>query len=399
MEYTHVLIRFGELYTKGKNKHIFIDTLYENIKRKLRNYKNLEYIKHHDRIFIKINGESVEGIKEDLELVSGLYSYSFVRMVESNMDSIIEGAMEFVNESTGTFKVFARRSDKNFPLVSDDINRRVASAILTKYGHCVGVDVHNPKLSLYIEVRREGTYLFTEKCPGLGGYPLGVGGKAMLLISGGIDSPVAGFLLNKRGITFEAVHFAAPPYTSTMAIQKVKDLLSKLTCFQKKIRLHIIPFTDIQLKIYENSDESYAITIMRRMMYRIATKLANQEKCLALASGESIGQVASQTLESMATINEVIKLPMIRPLAVMDKVEIIAIAEKIKTFEISIRPFIDCCTIFNPVSPVTKPRVHIAKEMEERFDYEQLVYDCVNEIETITIDANVQEESEIDKFF
>ena len=385
MEYTHVLIRFGELYTKGKNKHIFIDTLYENIKRKLRNYKNLEYIKHHDRIFIKINGESVEGIKEDLELVSGLYSYSFVRMVESNMDSIIAGALEFVDESTGTFKVFARRSDKNFPLVSDDINRKVASAILTKYGHCVGVDVHNPKLSLYIEVRREGTYLFTEKCPGLGGYPLGVGGKAMLLISGGIDSPVAGFLLNKRGITFEAVHFAAPPYTSTMAIQKVKDLLSKLTCFQKKIRLHIIPFTDIQLKIYENSDESYAITIMRRMMYRIATKLAQQEKCLALASGESIGQVASQTLESMNVINEVTNMPMIRPLATMDKVDIIKESKRIGTYDISILPYEDCCTIFTPKNPVTKPRLDLAKRYEERFDFESMIDEAIEKREVIVI--------------
>ena len=385
MEYTHVLIRFGELYTKGKNKHIFIDTLYENIKRKLRNYKNLKYIKHHDRIFIELNGESVEGIREDLELVSGLYSYSFVRMVESNIDSIISCALEFVNESTGTFKVFARRSDKNFPLVSDDINRKVASAILTKWGHCVGVDVHNPNLSLYIEVRREGTYLFTEKCPGLGGYPLGVGGKAMLLISGGIDSPVAGFLLNKRGITCEAVHFAAPPYTSTMAIEKVKDLLSKLTCFQKKIRLHIIPFTDIQLKIYENSDESYAITIMRRMMYRIATKLAQQEKCLALASGESIGQVASQTLESMNVINEVTNMPMIRPLATMDKVDIIKESKRIGTYEISILPYEDCCTIFTPKNPVTKPRLDLAKRYEEKFDFESMIDEAIEKREVIVI--------------
>jgi len=385
MEYTHVLIRFGELYTKGKNKHIFIDTLYENIKRKLRNYKNLKYIKHHDRIFIEINGESIDGIREDLELVSGLYSYSFVRMVESNIDDIVAGALEFVNDDTGTFKVFARRSDKNFPLVSDDINRKVASAILTKYGSTVHVDVHNPRLSLYIEVRREGTYLFTEKCPGLGGYPLGVGGKAMLLISGGIDSPVAGFLLNKRGITFEAVHFAAPPYTSTMAIQKVKDLLSKLTCFQKKIRLHIIPFTDIQLKIYENSDESYAITIMRRMMYRIAAKLATQEKCLALASGESIGQVASQTLESMNVINEVTNMPMIRPLATMDKVDIIKESKRIGTYDISILPYEDCCTIFTPKNPVTKPRLDLAKRYEEKFDFESMIDEAIEKREVIVI--------------
>ena len=345
----------------------------------------MKYIKHHDRIFIELNGESVDGIREDLELVSGLYSYSFVTMVDSNIDSIIEGALKFVNESTSTFKVFARRSDKNFPLVSDEINRKVASAILTKWGHCVKVDVHNPNLSLYIEVRREGTYLFTEKCPGLGGYPLGVGGKAMLLISGGIDSPVAGFLLNKRGITFEAIHFAAPPYTSSMAIEKVKDLLAKLTCFQKKIRLHIIPFTDIQLKIYENSDESYAITIMRRMMYRIATKLAEQEKCLALASGESIGQVASQTLESMNVINEVTNMPMIRPLAVMDKVDIIKESKRIGTYDISILPYEDCCTIFTPKNPVTKPRLDLAKRYEEKFDFESMIDEAIEKREIVVI--------------
>ena len=369
MEFTHVLIRFGELYTKGKNKHIFIDTLYENIKRKLKKYSALKYIKHHDRIFIELNGESVDGIREDLELVSGLYSYSFVTMVDSNIDSIVEGALKFVNESTSTFIVFARRSDKNFHLVSDEINRKVASAILTKWGHCVKVDVHNPNLSLYIEVRREGTYLFTEKCPGLGGYPLGVGG----------------FLLNKRGITFEAIHFAAPPYTSSMAIEKVKDLLAKLTCFQKKIRLHIIPFTDIQLKIYENSDESYAITIMRRMMYRIATKLAEQEKCLALASGESIGQVASQTLESMNVINEVTNMPMIRPLAVMDKVDIIKESKRIGTYDISILPYEDCCTIFTPKNPVTKPSLDLAKRYEEKFDFESMINEAIEKREIVVI--------------
>ena len=385
MNYTHVLIRFGELYTKGKNKHIFIDTLYENIKRKLREHKTLKYIKHHDRIFIELNGADVDKVAKDLELVSGLYSYSFVIMVESDMDAILDGSLRFVNEDTGTFKVFARRSDKNFPIVSDEINRKVASKILAKYNGGGKVDVHNPKLSLYIEVRREGTYICDNKIIGLGGYPLGVGGKSMLLISGGIDSPVAGFLLNKRGITFEAIHFAAPPYTSTKAIDKVKDLLGKLTCFQKKIRLHIIPFTDIQLKIYENSDESYAITIMRRMMYRIATKLAKQENCFALASGESIGQVASQTLESMYVINEVTNMPMIRPLATMDKVDIIKEAKRIGTYDISILPFEDCCTIFTPKNPVTKPRLDLAKRYEEKFDFESMIDEAIEKREVIVI--------------
>ena len=398
LNYDSILIRFGELSTKGKNKKDFVVQLYKNVKTALQDFKGLSFNRSHDRIYVKLNDEDPTSVADILKDVSGIANFSFVYKVNESLDDIKKATLELVLKQGGkTFKVDTKRANKSFPIHSDDMNRHIAGNILASTD--LKVDVHNPDILVKVEIRQEGTFVYTSKIQGAGGYPLGVGGKAMLLMSGGIDSPVAAYLMMKRGVKIEAIHFASPPYTSPQAVDKVKDLLYVLSKYRCPIKLHIVPFTKLQEKIYEVCDESYAITIMRRMMYRIAERVAKNRNCTALVSGESVGQVASQTLESMATINEVIKLPMIRPLAVMDKVEIIAIAEKIKTFEISIRPFIDCCTIFNPVSPVTKPRVHIAKEMEERFDYEQLVYDCVNEIETITIDANVQEESEIDKFF
>ncbi|MBE6124403.1 MAG: tRNA 4-thiouridine(8) synthase ThiI [Erysipelotrichaceae bacterium] len=384
MEYTHILIRYGELTTKGKNRKTFIATLYENIKRKLYMFNGLEYEKNYDRIFIKLNGNNPDIIKKELNLVSGLYSYSFVVKVENDLDKIKEISLKFALENEERkFKVKAHRNDKSFPYVSDSINREVAGYILKNSK--LRVDVHNPDLLLQIEVRPEGTYVFDNAIKGLGGYPLGVGGEAMLMLSGGIDSPVAGFLINKRGLTYQAIHFASPPYTSEKAIDKVKDLLKKLTVFQKEIKLHIIPFTDLQVAIYDNADESYAITLMRRMMYRISDLVAREEKCLALINGESIGQVASQTLESMNVINEVTTMPVIRPLACYDKLDIIDLSQMIDTYEISIRPHQDCCTIFEPKNPVTKPKLDKCKEYEEKFDFESLIVECVKNREIIKI--------------
>jgi len=264
--------------------------------------------------------------------------------------------------------------------------RYIASKILKESEF--KVDVHNPDFYIYADIRLEGTFVFDDVINGAGGFPLGVGGKALLLMSGGIDSPVAAHLLMKRGVEVEAIHFASPPYTSDGAIQKVKDLLQVLAKIQGKIKLTIIPFTKLQEEIYKNEDDSYHITLMRRMMYRIAEKVANHDNCLALASGESIGQVASQTLESMATINEVVKIPMIRPLATADKLDIIGIAKKIGTYEISIRPFIDCCTIFTPKNPSTKPSIRRAENLEKEFDYLSLIEECINNREVIYIKEN-----------
>ena len=398
LKFDSILIRFGELSTKGKNKKDFVIQLYKNIKTALQDFEGLSFTRSHDRIYVKLNNEDPNSVAEILKDVSGIANFSFVYKVEESLDEIKKATLELVQGQEGkTFKVDTKRANKSFPIHSDEMNRHIAGNILASTS--LKVDVHNPDILVKVEIRQEGSFVYTSQIKGAGGYPLGVGGKAMLLMSGGIDSPVAAYLMMKRGVKIEAIHFASPPYTSTQAVDKVKDLLYVLSKYRCPIKLHIVPFTKLQEKIYECCDESYAITIMRRMMYRIAERVAKNRNCTALVSGESVGQVASQTLESMATINEVIKMPMIRPVAVLDKLEIIDIAQKIKTFDISIRPFIDCCTIFNPVAPVTKPRAHIAREMEEKFDYDQLVYECVSNIETITIDANVKEESEIDIFF
>lgn len=389
--YTTIMIRFGELNTKGKNKIMFINTLLRNIKHALKEFKNLEISKTHDRIYIDLNGEDHNKIHEKLQMVSGIQNYSFVNRVEKDMDKIIDACEELIKDKEKfTFKVKAKRADKNFNVHSDDMNRLVATRILKNYEH--KVDIHNPDVSIYIEVRLEGAFVYLDIIKGLGGFPLGVIGKSMLLMSGGIDSPVAAYLMMKRGIKIEAVHFASPPYTSDGAIKKVKDLLKVLAGIQEEIKLVIIPFTKIQEKIYEGKDESYNITIMRRMMYRIAEREAIMNNCLALCSGESIGQVASQTLESMATINEVVKLPMIRPLAIFDKLDIIDIAKKIGTYDISIRPFIDCCTIFTPKNPTTKPSIKRAETLEKEFDYESLIEEAISNAEVVWINQNTIDE-------
>ena len=385
--YTTILVRFGELNTKGKNKKTFIQKLFTNIKRALKNYSNLEYIKAHDRIYIELNGENPEEVCEHLSIVSGIQNFSLTVRVEQDKEAIVNKAFELASNCQGkTFKVKVKRADKNFPHHSDDMVRFIASKILKESEF--KVNVHEPDFYVYADIRLEGAFVFTEVIPGAGGFPLGIGGKALLLMSGGIDSPVAAHLLMKRGVEVEAIHFASPPYTSDGAIQKVKDLLQVLAKVQGKIKLTTIPFTKLQEEIYKNEDDSYHITIMRRMMYRIAEKVAHHDNCLVLASGESIGQVASQTLESMATINEVVKIPMIRPLAVSDKLDIINIAKKIGTYEISIRPFIDCCTIFTPKNPSTKPSSKRAENLEKEFDYETLIEECFINREVIYIKEN-----------
>ena len=256
------------------------------------------------------------------------------------------------------------------------------------------VDVHNPDVLLSIEVRDEGTYIFTKTFKGAGGYPLGVGGKGMLMLSGGIDSPVAAYLIMKRGVMIECIHFASPPYTSQAVIQKLQDLLTKLNKYQAQIRLHIIPFTKLQEQIYANVPESYAITIMRRMMFRLADKLARRRKCPVIVTGESLGQVASQTIHSMNVINEVTNIPVLRPCVTLDKTEIINVAKRIDTFDISIRPYEDCCTIFAPKNPKTMPKLDECLAFEKKFDFESLIDEALSNFEVILINSNKQEETD-----
>lgn len=391
MEYSHIMVRFGELSTKGKNKKDFIKTLAINIKHSLKEFESLRIETRYDHIYVILNGQDYQPVMTRLQDISGVYSLSLVYKVESDIEKIKEACFELIQKEEGkTFKVKSKRADKRFPIVSDVIVRQVATVILKNTD--LKVDVHNPDITLSIEVRDEGTYIFTKTFLGAGGYPLGVGGKGLMMLSGGIDSPVAAYLLMKRGVMIECIHFASPPYTSQAVIQKLEDLLSVLNKYQAKIRLNIIPFTKLQEEIYKHCPESYAITIMRRMMFRLADRLSKRRKCPIVASGESLGQVASQTIHSMNVINEVTNVPVIRPCVTLDKTEIIKIAKKIGTYEISIRPYEDCCTIFAPKNPKTMPRLDECLELENKFDFEALIDEAINNYVVKIIDGTQKEE-------
>ena len=384
VSYDYIMVRFGELSTKGKNKKDFIHTLYKNIKHCLKDF-NVEVESRYDHIYVHLNGNEYEPVVERLQDISGIQGLSLVARIENDIEKIKESSLELIKLEEGkTFKVKVKRSNKRFPLHSEEITRLVAPVILKNTN--LKVDVHNPDILLNIEVRDEGTYIFVKTYPGAGGYPLGVAGKSMHMLSGGIDSPVAAYLMMKRGVTVECIHFASPPYTQEAVIYKLMDLLTKLNRYQPRIRLHIVPFTKIQEAIYDNAPESYCITIMRRMMYRLAARLAKRRNCPVISTGESVGQVASQTLLSMATINEVTSTPVIRPCATMDKLEIIKLSKKIDTYDISIRPYEDCCTIFTPKAPKTAPKLEEAKEYEEKFDFESLINEALGNIEVKIIE-------------
>ena len=380
INYSHIMVRFGELSTKGKNKKDFIRILAENIKRGLKEYENLSYEIRYDHIYIALNDTPYDPVISVLKDISGIRSVSLVYRLEKDMAKIKVDSLELIkNEEGKTFKVLAKRSDKKFELTSEGITRAVASNILKNT--TLKVDVHNPDIPLNIEVRDEAAYIFFKTYICAGGYPLGVGGKTMHMLSGGIDSPVAAFLMMKRGVTIECIHFASPPYTQMGVIYKLEDLLKVLNKWQAKIRLHIVPFTKIQEAIYDNAPESYCITLMRRMMFRLADRLARRRKCLVISSGESVGQVASQTLQSMRVINAVTNMPVIRPCAVMDKIDIIDLSKKIGTYEISIRPYEDCCTIFTPKNPKTMPQEEEVVKFESKFDYESLINEALANVE------------------
>ena len=335
-----------------------------------------------------------EPVLERLQEVSGIYALSLVYRCEKDVDVIKQDALSLINEEEGkTFKVKVKRGDKTFPLISDEITRIVAGHILKNNNKGLKVDVHNPDILLQIEVRNEAAYIFTKTVLGAGGYPLGVGGKSMHMLSGGIDSPVAAYLMMKRGVAIECIHFASPPYTQQAVIYKLEDLLKVLNKYQPRIRLHIVPFTKIQEAIYDNAPESYCITIMRRMMFRLADALAKRRNCPVISSGESIGQVASQTLQSMHVINDVTNTPVIRPLATADKTEIIKLSRKIGTYDISIRPYEDCCTIFTPKAPKTAPHLEEAIAFEKKFDYEALIKEALANIEVQIITPEENKET------
>ncbi len=389
-----LILHFGELSTKGNNRALFIDCLYSNIRRLLKDYGEARVEKSPAHIYVSLP----EGYAREVEVVSllrevpGIQRLGLGYRLGRDIREIKEASLEILlRERPASWKAKVHRADKSFPLDSYGVANEVGGYVLQNGGP--SVDVHDPKMSLEIEIRPEAAYVSYEEIPGAGGYPLGMNGKVLLLLSGGIDSPVAAYRLLRRGILVECLHFASPPYTSEAVMDKLHDILRKLNRFQAKIRLHVVPFTALQEAIYRHVDEPYCITVMRRMMMRIAAKASEKYRCPAIATGESVGQVASQTLESMKTINEVTNVPVIRPLAVSDKLAIIEDAKKIGTYEISIRPYEDCCTIFAPRKPKTKPRIEEARKMEERFDFAPLVEEALQGISDFVISA---EEGDID---
>ena len=380
MEYNTIIVRFGEMSTKGKNKRDFIASLARSIRHTLKEDENkYEMIIRHDHIYLNLK-EHIEDLENKLKDIGGMYSFSLALKIDQDLDNILKVGFDIVkNEEGNTFKIRTKRIDKSYPYISDEINRKLAGEILKKSNK--KVDVHNPDILLDIEIRDDGAYLFTKTIKGMGGYPSGTIGKCLVMLSGGIDSPVAAYLLLKRGVDITCIHYASPPYTNSGVIDKLEDILHKLTKYQTRIRLFIVPFTKIQEKIYEVSSEGYPITIMRRMMYRLASRLAKRLKINCLANGESIGQVASQTIDSLSVINEVTNMPVLRPLCTYDKVDIIKISEEIGTYDISIRPYEDCCTIFAPVKPKTSPHIDDCLKIEEKFDFESLIEEALNNVE------------------
>ena len=385
-----ILIKYGELTTKKGNRNLFIKILTKNIEEMLQNY-DVNIIKNRVRMFIEVNDHKFEEVVNQLKKVFGLHSIVICERIESNDLEEIKKIAKMILEKKDfqTFKVVTDRADKSYPVKSMEVSRQVGGYLL-KYLPDKKVDIHRPELTLSIEIRTEGTYFYTEEVEGCGGYPVGIQGKGMLMLSGGIDSPVAGYLALKRGVQIECIYFDSPPHTSIEAKNKVLKLASILNEYSGHIRVHIVPFTKLQEAIFKNCDPTYMITIMRRMMYRITERLARKRNCKIIVNGESIGQVASQTLTSMSVINEVTNMPVIRPLACMDKLEIIRMSEKIGTYETSILPFEDCCTIFVPKHPVIHPDLKKAREMETTFDYESLIQECLKNVVTI---SNFDEES------
>ena len=374
-----IMIKYGELTTKKANRKIFINILTKNIEKVL-NDEDVEITKDKVRMFIKCHDAKKIAIK--LQKVFGIFSIVIAYKVNNNIEDVLNKSLEIMNKSKHTFKVVTKRADKNYPIHSMEYSKKLGGLILknSKFK----VDVHNPEITLTVEIRTEGTFVYTDELKGAGGYPVGVQGKGLLMLSGGIDSPVAGYLTLKRGVDVECLYFESPPHTSIEAKNKVIKLASIINEYSGKVKVHVVPFTEIQEAIFKNCPDIYMITIMRRMMYRIAALYAEKIGAKILINGESIGQVASQTLDSMVCINNVTNMPVIRPVACYDKLEIIDIAKKINTYETSILPYEDCCTIFVPKHPVIKPELQKCITYENNFDYQKLIDKAIANIETIT---------------
>ena len=392
--YKSFLIKYAEIAIKGKNRYIFENALVDNIRYQLQNVEgNFTVRKESGRIYVDTEGAyDYDEVLSTLQRVFGIVGICPVVLVEDEgfeqlAADVVAHIAKAYEDKNFTFKVNARRARKNYPMTSMEINAAIGEKILEAFPE-TKVDVHKPEVLISVEIRQK-INIYSVEVPGPGGMPLGTAGKGMLLLSGGIDSPVAGYMISKRGVTIEATYFHAPPYTSERAKQKVVDLAKKIARYAGQIKLHVVNFTDIQMAIYEKCPHDELTIIMRRYMMQIAEHFANEGNCLGLITGESIGQVASQTMHSLAATNEVCKMPVYRPLIAMDKQDIVAISEKIDTYETSILPFEDCCTIFVAKHPVTKPNLNHIKKSEEKLAdvIDDLMKTAIETTEVIMVDA------------
>ena len=372
-----ILIKYGELTTKKGNRNYFVNTLTKNIENKLKDF-NIEIEKDLSRMYIHYNKEDEESIINKIHEIFGIHKYHIAYVTNSDLDSIKNELIKTLKDQNfKTFKVETKRSDKSFPKTSMELSK-IFGGIVLKNKDNIKVDVNNPEVIIHVEIREKNTYIYYNEFNGLGGYPSGIQGKGLLMLSGGIDSPVAGFLAMKRGIKVDAVYFEAIPHTSLEAREKVITLVNKLKVYANDINLYIVPFTKIQEEIYKNVSPNYVITIMRRMMYRIMSSLCEKHNAKVIINGESIGQVASQTLNSMYVINNVTNIPVIRPVACLDKLEIIDIAKKIDTYNTSILPYEDCCTVFVPKHPVINPTLEETLKEEAKVDFEEILKETID---------------------
>ncbi|MCK8606935.1 tRNA uracil 4-sulfurtransferase ThiI [Apilactobacillus ozensis] len=387
MKYSEIMVRYGELSTKGKNRKDFIQQLGNNVRHALKDFSSLHILAQHDRLHVKLNGEDSDKVIERLKGVFGIENFSPAIRIEKDIDKAKEVAVSMIQEQFKpgmTFKIKTRRQYKNFPLHTREINDALGGYVLNNVNG-IKVKMKNPDIVLEADVRMNGIFLSSSTIEGAGGLPVGTGGKATMMLSGGIDSPVAAYLGMKRGVKIDMIHFYSPPYTSPQALAKTKELTAKIARFSGNVQFIEVPFTEIQEEIKAKVPEGYLMTIQRRMMLKIADVITRQRNCKGIFTGESLGQVASQTLESMMAINDVTNLPVLRPLVSMDKTEIIKIAEKIGTYDLSILPFEDCCTIFTPPAPKTKPDTSKARMFEGNIDVDDLVEKAVKNIKVTNI--------------
>ena len=403
---TRILIRYGELSTKGRNKKMFTQKLASNIKKALVDYPQVKVIPDYDFMYLDLHEAPEEAVIEKVKPIFGIQSISPVYIIEKDMEVAKKVVLDLLSQENlegKTFKIMTKRSDHTFEMDTNQINLFLGDAVLEAFPD-IKVQLKQPDITVRIDVRREHLMVSLKTIQGAGGLPVGTSGRVMLMLSGGIDSPVAGYLAMKRGMEIQCVHFASPPYTSPQALEKTKLLAAKIARFGGSIQFLTVPFSRIQEEIKKSVPEAYLMTIMRRFMLRITDQLRENARALAIANGESVGQVASQTLDSMVAINDVTNTPIIRPVATMDKLDIIKVAEEIDTFELSIQPFEDCCTVFAPPSPKTKPKLEKARQYEARLDVEGLIKEAVEGtvIEEITANYTTPVETasqEIDDLF